>query len=161
MHRIDNFIIVPPTRVCRAPNLHPPKPQRDSQAMLAEARRLLAAGELDQAERHFQRAVAKDQSSPGTIAHLAEFYFNQHRPHQALPFFMRMTTLQPNNAIAWRNRGFCWRPPAGGERISTRGRTQTRLCDRTPRAGTVVDEVGPTARRLACIPERTPAFLRA
>ncbi len=83
----------------------PTKPQRASQAMLAEARRLLAAGALDQAERHFQRAVARDQSSPGAIAHLAEFYFNQHRPHQALPFFMRMTTLQPNNAIAWRNRG--------------------------------------------------------
>ncbi len=79
--------------------------QRNSLSLLEQAERYFAAGKLLEAERHFNRAVEADRTSPVALAQAGNFYFKQQQPHQAIPLFSRATQIDPNNAVAWRNLG--------------------------------------------------------
>jgi protein O-GlcNAc transferase len=88
-----------------SPQRQPTKQQRVSNAHLAQAQRLMAGGALLDAEKYFHRAVDADKTSAQALTQMGNFYFKQHKPQQALPYFVRMTQLTPANAVTWRNLG--------------------------------------------------------
>ncbi|MBC7621946.1 MAG: tetratricopeptide repeat protein [Aeromicrobium sp.] len=84
---------------------HRSKQQRASSALLEQAQRYAAAGKLLEAEQHFTRAIEADRQSSKALIAAGSFYFKQQRPQQAIPYLSRITLIDPNNAIAWRNLG--------------------------------------------------------
>ncbi len=88
------------------PNHQPQaKKHRATHALLEKAERYYAAGQILEAQDHFDRAVEADKASPAALSQAGNFYFKQQQPRQAIPLFSRVTQLDPNNALAWRNLG--------------------------------------------------------
>jgi predicted O-linked N-acetylglucosamine transferase (SPINDLY family) len=104
----NGFSIYPLEYNMRSPSRRSPASQprrKTADTVLGKGIRLAQNNIDTEAGLDVEHMLSTNSVSSISLVHAADFYFRRNQPERAIPLFLKITELEPNNPVCWRNLG--------------------------------------------------------